>query len=288
MSEIAKTSNGLYETCIEIMKRADVDPKDPVKTIAWICENKTAPTTQKNYLCSVQYWLRESPDAETARAEYRKKIKELADVILERYKDQELTEKEAKNFLEWKVIQKYAEEILKDVGLVDMDKLLVAFYTLLPPVRLDYCNLALYDEKPTEDKGNYVVINDTEAYVRINEHKTAKKYGALQNKLPKRLVRRIRVFMELYPDQKVLFPMSEKTLARKLARIFRRYTDKDVGVCLLRHSYISHFLEGAPGLRECDALARQMGHSATLQQYYRRLRRGEVSTTESDTESDEE
>ena len=270
------------------MKRDSLDPLQAEACIAWICANKKALTTQKNYLCSIQYWLREKEHAEEARTAYRKKIKELAEAIVERYKDQELSAKEEKTFLEWNTVQEYAEKILKDVGLPDLDKLLVAFYTLLPPVRLDYCNLALYDTKPSEDKGNYVVINDTEAYVRINEHKTAKKYGALQNKLPKRLVRRIRVFRELNPDVNVLFQFTEKGLARRIARLFRRYTEKEIGVCVLRHSYISHFLEGAPGLRECNALAGQMGHSATLQQYYRRLHRGDVSSEDTDTDSDEE
>ena len=184
MAEVAKSSNALYEKCIEIMKRDGVNPLETEKTIAWVLENKKAETTQKNYLCSIQYWLRGTEGAETAGKEYRKKIKELADKITERYKDQALTEKEEKNYLHWTKILEYSEKILKDATLPDVDKLLVALYTYLPPVRLDYCNLALYDCAPSEDKGNYLVINDKEAYVRLNEHKTAKKYGALQNNIP--------------------------------------------------------------------------------------------------------
>lgn len=287
MAEVAKSSNALYEKCIEIMKRDGVNPVDAEKTIAWVCENKKAETTQKNYLCSIQYWLRGTEGAETAGKEYRKKIKELADKITERYKDQALTKKEEKNYTTWNTILEHSEKILKDASLPDMDKLLIALYTLLPPVRLDYCNLAVYDTAPTEDKGNYVVINDTEAYVRINEHKTAKKYGALQNSMPKKLARRFRVFKEFNPDVEVLFEMSEKALAKRIERLFRKYSaGKKIGVCVLRHSYISHFLDSAPGLRECTALAKKMGHSATLQQYYRRLDKKDASSTEEDTDSD--
>ena len=97
------------------------------------------------------------------------------------------------------------------------------------------------------------------------------------------------MFREFNPDVNVLFEYTEKALAKRIERIFRKYSEgKKVGVCVLRHAYISHFLDGAPGLRECTALAKKMGHSATLQQYYRRLDKKDASSTEEDTESDEE
>jgi hypothetical protein len=271
------------------MTDANVDPYKSKDTIDWIMSNKKALTTQKNYLCSVQYWLRGHADVEEICKEYRKKIKELADLITEGYKTQELTEREAKKYETWDVICDWSDKLLADVSVLDTDKIMVGLYTLLPPVRLDYCNLRLFDKKPEEDKGNYAVINKEEAYVRLNEHKTAKTYGALQMTLPKKLARRIRLFMKANPEVRVLFEMNEKAFGKRLARIFAKYTDKHIGVCVLRHSYISSFLDKAPSLKKCEALAKMMGHSTTLQQYYRRLRKeGDISSSESDTESDAE
>lgn len=287
MTAIAESSNSLYGTCIEIMTDAGVDPYDFEKTINWIQTNKKALSTQKNYLCSVQYWLRGHENVEKACGEYRKKIRDLADQILEAYKSQELSEREKQKYESWDVLKGYAEKILNDVTVLDYDKILIGLYTFLPPVRLDYCNLRLYTEKPETDAGNYIVCNKTECYVRLNDHKTSKKYGALENKIPKVLARRIRLFMKSNPEVTVLYEFSEKVLHKRIERLFRKYTEKRIGVCVLRHSYISWFLDRAPSLKKCEALAKQMGHSTMLQQYYRRIRSEDSSSSESSSSDTE-
>jgi hypothetical protein len=271
MAELAPSSNACYESCIRIMKNASVDPMNTETTTAWILENKKAKTTQKNYFSALQYWLKPLDGSETQRTFYRNKIRELATEIIDHYESQQLSEREAVKFAPWSEIQTFVKKILENVDVLDVDKLLIRFYIEMPPVRLDYSNLAIHKSAPTEDKGNYIVVYKSSTYVVINDHKTSKTYGALRKTLPAPLARSVRLFLKLNPEMTVLFPYSQKSLGKRIVRIFKTATDKYIGVGVLRHSYVSDFLSKAPSLKACRALARDMGHSVLLQQHYRRL-----------------
>jgi hypothetical protein len=273
MTELSEKTLKQYDTCIRILEAAKVDPLKHEETLKWMAENRPTISTQKNYLAAVVHWVRKMEGSEAALAAYRARMTELQEKIINAYKDQELTEREKSKYLEWPKIAEAYTKALEDATLLDSDKLLMGFYTQLPPLRLDYCNIAVYHKAaPKDASGNYVVVKKKGSFVHISEHKTAKKNGTIENVLPDAFGRRLRLYLKSNEGTTHLFQMDEKTMSKRICRLMNKYAGKPLGPSMLRHSYISHFLDSAPSLRACEELAKNMGHSVMLQQYYRRLR----------------
>lgn len=257
------------------MAEAGLEPLKAKVLIDWVVANKKTENTKKNYLTSAIAWVKTLADGkekEAALKMYREKIVELARINTGRYMDQTLTEREAAKYMKWEEILAGVQKAYADRECLDSDKLLLAMYTEMPPLRLDYANLAIYmDSVPEGTKGNYVVLKEKGSYVTISEYKESKKYGPITNVLPKSLEERLRLYLAGHPDQTVLFEVTEQALGERLIRLFKKYCGRPIGCCVLRHSYISHFLAGAPSFRKCQELAAQMGHSIQLQTFYRRM-----------------
>jgi hypothetical protein len=274
MSELSELTKSAYAGNIRLMKAAGLDPLDAAALIKWVVTNKKTDNTKKNYISSAIAWVKSCEDArrEPAYELYKTKIRELAAINTERYKDQTLSEREAEKYLKWSEIKKGVEKAYADSDCLDTDKLLMGFYTEMPPLRLDYASLAVFDGSvPEGTKGNYVVLKDEGSYVMISEYKMAKKHGNIRNVLPKSLTTRLRLYLAGHPETTTLFPYTEKALGGRLVRLFRKYCGREIGACVLRHSYISHFLESAPSYRQCEELSRQMGHSVMIQTFYRKM-----------------
>lgn len=276
MTTLSDLTKVAYEGNLRIMHNAKLNLFDHEATLKWILENKKTENTQKNYIAAAVAFVKANEDArkETALAAYRKKMTELAKVNLSRYEDQAFTEREEKKYVKWADIQKGVEAAYADSDCLDSDKLLLGFYTEMSPLRLDYGNLAVFaNTVPEGTKGNYIVLKATGSQVIINDHKESKIYGAIKKDLPASLDRRLALYIAGNPETKVLFPYDEKALSKRLVRLFRKYCGRDVGCCMLRHSYITHFLASGPSYRKCQELAKSMGHSVQLQTFYRRLPR---------------
>jgi hypothetical protein len=273
-TELSIHTNAMYSGNIRIMTAAGLDPLDGEALIKWVMDNKKTTNTQKNYISSAIAWVKPSTDTrrDAAYTLYKAKIRDLAIINLDRYKEQTFTEREEKKYLKWPEIIKGVKTGYADSDCLDSDKLLMAFYTELPPVRIDYTNMAIYNDKvPEGTKGTYVVLKKEKSYVAITEYKEAKKWGAIINELPKSLEHRLRLYIAGHPEETMLFQYSEKALGCRLTRLFKKYCGRNIGCCVLRHSFISHFLESAPSYRECESMARKMGHSTALQTFYRKL-----------------
>lgn len=281
LSEITKSS---YAGNIDRFKRLGINPADTDKTMEYIKSMKSM-NTQKTYIVSVLKWIADDPALETQRTFYREKVREMNASLLDTYKDQKLSETEKKKYADWPFILETAKQLYADPYVGDDDKLLVALYTELPPVRVDYTNLRVLRAAPSTDEGNYVVLRRKNAYIKLNNHKTAK-YGAIVNKLTPALKRRFMEYARDHPTTTTLFEMEENAMSKRITRIFRRYSDKKIGVNILRHSYISHFLSKAPSLRDMEDLATRMGHSIALQQLYRKMKDEKGSESSSDSDSD--
>jgi hypothetical protein len=62
--------------------------------------------------------------------------------------------------------------------------------------------------------------------------------------------------------------MTPNTFAVYVSRIFKAYTEKEVGVSLIRHSYITHVYPTLRSLVQKQQLASRMLHSTDLQEKY--------------------
>jgi hypothetical protein len=197
---------------------------------------------------------------------------------------QKLTDAEREKYLPYDDICAVYERI-DDCPFTSLEnKMLVGFYTQMPPVRSDYCKLRIYiNEEPDmtvnhiEIRGSLYAFEESEMTVRIVEHKTASSSGTLTRVLPPFLRANVasyicgheRSFGNTPPEY--LFDFPEYEITTRLQRVFLRYTGKAVSVNIIRHAYVTKQMEGRPPLVQLEAEAREMGHSVATHETYRRL-----------------
>lgn len=280
MTELSKHTIAKYERCVRIFntKYPGVDTKNPENVIKAL-KSDYKESSIRCFLSAFHDIYRKKGDAATMKlysAIISKKIKE----ELDETSKQELTETEKENYLTWDEILKAAIAIQADPKVSDEYKLIVSFYTLLPPVRLDYARLKIYATKPDEDVGNYLVYDKADPFIKINEHKTAKAYGAIVHKMPEALRTQFMDYLAKNPKRTTLFDVSELTFGKRIFAIFQKQTGKRIGVNILRHAFVSKFRDGEKPYVEKIGVAKAMGHSVAMQEMYRRIPAGGAGATD--------
>jgi hypothetical protein len=200
---------------------------------------------------------------------------------------QSKTEKEEENWIDLKELKKLAKEKASEFSV--QDQLLIGFYTLIPPVRLDLHNILIVRSSfINEETGKPENIGNQQNYLRIykksgkfytelvlNEYKTSATYGEFKEKMPKPLTDLI---MKLPVEQSHLFQKksggnfsSAETFGVYLRSVFNKLTGKNLSVDMLRHIYLTDFRKGEKSTERKQAVARKMMNSVEQQTEYLRL-----------------
>lgn len=257
-------------------------------------------STQKNYIsaiCSVLS-LQKGKQYQKLYAEYSDMLDDLRDEIVEERGDtKEKTEKEEKNWIDWEdVIAKRDEyelavEKFEDEKTITAEQyetllayLILCLYTYIAPRRnADFQKMVVvrqWNESMPENK-NYLDLYGQKFI--FNVYKTVKFYGQQIIAIPEdsELREAIIVYLKHNPGYKssknksVEFPFLMKqdgtplTVVNAITRILNRVFGRNVGVSMLRHSYLSQKYGGALSEREEDAEA--MAHSVEEQAKYIRV-----------------
>ena len=207
-----------------------------------------------------------------ANISYCKELREYADNLRKEHQklteDQKMTAKQAAKHIPWDQVLEKAVEAINNEKYSLEERILIALYTQLQPVRLDYTHIKLYDTDPKLNKGTYFIINDEVKEVVINEHKTAwdHKIGAIRQPLPERLAEMIQMW---FKDETEMFPIAEAAFSKRIPRLFKKVTGKPMTVCALRHSRDTFLYEGSLMPKEAKTIAKAMGHSVATAQSYR-------------------
>lgn len=122
----------------------------------------------------------------------------------------------------------------------DIRKLLIAFYTMIPPMRADYGKVKIIHFGETIDEPNVIVMNDRQAVMRISEFKTAKQVGPVKQVLPDPLRRLLQVSLEANPRNYLFGPYStgdyfSSWANKKLTELF----GVSFTLTMFRHIYIN-------------------------------------------------
>jgi hypothetical protein len=153
-----------------------------------------------------------------------------------------------------------------------IDKLLLSFYTYIPPVRADFFSTQLLNFNETPSYPNYIFYNDSKAYLKITDFKTSPIYKSIEYELPDELHRQLILSLSQYP-RTLLFPnkdgksFTRKTFSewatKKLTALFK----KEFTLTMFRHIYISTLdLNTSPA--KLLEISNKMGHSLTQQMLY--------------------
>jgi hypothetical protein len=177
---------------------------------------------------------------------------------------------------------KFTDLISKRDELPDgsIDKLLLSFYTYIPPVRADFYSTQLLKFNETPSHPNYIHYNENKSYLKITDFKTNSLYKSIEYELPSELHTQLilslnqnpRTFLfELKPGQ----PFNRKTFSewttKKLTSIFKN----EFTLTLFRHIYISNLDPNTPAEVLYD-ISRKMGHTITQQMLYKWKEQNEV------------
>lgn len=209
------------------------------------------------------------------------------DILLKRWKDYERTNWEP-------LADRYAEnipsELQKNKAAVPFDeinkmrislekgsleRLLIAFYTLIEPIRADYyATEILTDDSQEATEENYIILTSQKASLVVKNFKTSKRYEKIENTLSEELIVELRASLELMP-RKYLFVTEDKTTpyTRKLfsnwaCRALTRVLKQPMTLTALRHIYITKKIQDKTPTKELKEIAKKMGHSRDSQRIY--------------------
>jgi hypothetical protein len=156
----------------------------------------------------------------------------------------------------------------------DPIKLLIAFYTMIPPVRADYGEVEILDFDSVPTSRNYIFVGPSRAVMNIGDHKTADSMGPIRSVLPDPLRMLLAKSIALNP-RKWLFQTTRKTpytrarfsqwANKHLSELF----DREFTLTLFRHIYLSGLKMDELTVQERERIAYQMGHNRTQQDLYR-------------------
>ena len=255
----------------------------PKKVVAAISRRYPAVLTQRAFVAAVKAVFHHNPDLKTAKPEqyerYTEHQNELSQAITERYMAAQPSDKERLNWVPWEEVLRKEQELARnEYG--SYDHLLLAMYCLIEPLRQDYGALRiLVDRQPPHDsEGNFLVIARDVSHGKLvlNSYKTAKKYGTYERPLPANLLGVIRASLIAHPRAYLFEDDSGQPYKKSNSftqfsnRTLKRLFGKKFTVSLMRHSHISNidFNMSTPG--ELFQKSRNMAHSISMQQLYRR------------------
>ncbi len=165
------------------------------------------------------------------------------------------------------------EKVRNELPSGSIDKLLLSFYTYIPPVRSDFFATELIKVGEKASYLNYIEYNDRFAYMVINDFKTSDIYDPIEYQLPSELHNELIVSLKEMP-RKFLFVnkfgncFTRKTFSDWASKRLSALFQKQFTLTMFRHIYISG-LDPHTSAEELLDISKKMGHSITQQFLYR-------------------
>lgn len=157
-----------------------------------------------------------------------------------------------------------------------IEKLLIAMYTYIPPVRADYFATQIVPFGGAGTASNVLAFADREmssASLLLRDFKTVHTYKKIYHPiLPNELVRQIRLSLEACPREYLFVNADGEPFTRNA---FQMWANRTLSRCfgaqftltLFRHIYISS-LGADLDVKTLEEISRHMGHSLTMQTKY--------------------
>jgi len=154
-----------------------------------------------------------------------------------------------------------------------IEKLLIAFYIYVPPVRADHYATEILKFGETPSQPNHIIFSNSKAYLKLTDFKTAPVYKSIEYELPSDLYRLLSISLQSHPRNYLFVtehgkPFTRdsfsKWASRKLLTVFK----KEFTLTMFRHIYISNIdIQSSPEI--LFEISRRMAHSITQQMLYR-------------------
>ena len=249
--------------------------------------------TKRNYISSILVVLR----AYNKRSydDVLQKYREYLTGLNEQYNNEIYTHQknlnQKENWTDLKSLKKglrlYQNQI-RDLDLFNKDKLnskqlniiqsylVVALYTLQPPVRLNYSDMKIIKNEDDIEEGKNYLLNKSRNKKQFifQDYKTSKKHGKIVQPINKELNTIINKWLKVNKTDNFLIdqksnPMNANQLGKFITKAFD-FTGKKITLNLLRHVYISENID-LEAIKKGQQLAKDMHHSTGVQEMYAKI-----------------
>lgn len=256
-----------YTMRMEKLRKDKVQYNILADLLKWFEKEGLGASSQKVYLSAIKH---SNPDG--FPKPLQEKLNELYTEQNKRDSQQVLTEKQQEKFVKWTDIAKLQKDFGEPSSSAKWKQyLIVSLYTLNPPVRADYGEMSVHSKYDKKRTGNELIWNKSPAFI-FRDYKTAKTYGEVKIPVSKPLQKVITGWFEhLGGVPEYLLgktASSPNTFAVYVASTFKQLLGKELGVSMLRHSYITHMFPKLKSIAQKQLLARKMLHSKDLQEKY--------------------
>jgi hypothetical protein len=193
---------------------------------------------------------------------------------------QSLSPREEQLWVEWPTIVAGLGKVHADISSIweYQDYVIYSLFVLNPPLRLDYAPMKIvYSRADLSGCKENALIWDENPSFYLQNYKTAAKYGKIFLDISPALQEVLKEWLELNPSGWLLMnyagdePMNEQGLATRIKYVFALGTGKELGVSMLRHSYVSYMRRGEMLMYDQQRMAAAMCHSGAMSQMYRKI-----------------
>lgn len=152
-------------------------------------------------------------------------------------------------------------------------KLLLAMYTMIPPVRGDYYATHIIKDGEHPETDNYIILKNGYAELVIRKYKTARKHGEIRHpRLPNELYEIIIKSLQEYP-RKYLFENNGKAFTpngfcKWSSATLQKLFTTELTLTMIRHIYISSLDLSKMTVEEKKNIGKLMGHTIGIQAEY--------------------
>lgn len=231
--------------------------------------------TRKGYFVVIMALFKYNPEFKASHEEDFKKWSQELDIAHNIIEDEVIQNKPSARQKEGYVPFSEIRDKLNNMSRSHPDRLLLSMYCLIPPARSDYNNVRIYKDKvPEEHSDNYILIKGKSVKLILNEYKTAKSFGKIEETLPPALAKEILDSIKdsprewLFVDRAGL-PYSSNAFNKYANRRLQSLFGKPLTIGLLRHSFINSLDFNNMSIQEREKIATFMGHTWVQQQKYR-------------------
>jgi hypothetical protein len=151
----------------------------------------------------------------------------------------------------------------------DIRKLLIAMYTMIPPMRADYGEVKLYSFGEEPETDNFIFRDGRRAVIQIADYKTSKTNGPVRQVLPDNLRKLLDASLRAKPREYLFGPYKKfsQWANKELSDLF----ETDFTITMFRHAYINSLPIAQMTVEEKQKIAHLMGQSynANQQDLYR-------------------
>lgn len=236
------------------------------------------PTSLKAYLVAILAVFKYNEDFAIKHTKqkllWKSKFTDVENRVNERYESNKPSEKQTKGYVSWDEIIAKRDSLPSGT----QEKMLLAMYTYIKPLRADFGTMAVYQTTPQSLEQNYIDLQQDKLVVR--DFKTAKHYDEIVvTPLPKDLTNEINASIKTTPRSWIFCSnakcdkpfISNRTFAKWARRTLQRLFDKPVTLQLIRHAYINSLDFNKLSIAEKKEIAQNMGHDIATQDRYRLL-----------------